>query len=92
MTRKRACEQLQNFWEHDQASTRLNFARANRAKVKFCEQLKTLMDHSSLLNRKEERGKRKEERGKRNEERGTRKEERGKRKKVLSGSKHGFVF
>ena len=42
--------------------------------------------------RKEERGKRKEERGKRKEERGKRKEERGKRKKVLSVSKHGFVF
>ena len=31
-----------------QASTRLNL-RANRAKVKFCEQLKILMDHSSPL-------------------------------------------
>ena len=41
--------------------------------------------------RKEERGnggKRKEE----TEEREKRKEERGKRKKVLSVSKHGFVF
>ena len=40
-------------------------------------------------------GERKEERGnggKRKEERGKRKEERGKRKKVLSVSKHGFVF
>ena len=36
----------------------------------------------------------KEERGKRKEERGKRKEERGKRKlkKVLSVTKHGFVF
>ena len=44
--------------------------------------------------RKEESGKRKEERGKRKEERGKRKEERGKRKlkKVLSVTKHGFVF
>ena len=37
----RACEQLQKFGEHEQAST--------RAKVKFCEQLKILMDHSSPL-------------------------------------------
>ena len=42
--------------------------------------------------RKEERGKRKEERGKRKEERRKRKEEKGKRKKVLSVTKHGFVF
>ena len=26
VTRKRACQQLQKFWEHEQASTRLNFA------------------------------------------------------------------
>ena len=39
-------------------------------------------------------GKGKKERGKRKEERGKRKEERGKRKlkKVLSVTKHGFVF
>ena len=39
-------------------------------------------------------GRRKQERGKRKEERGKRKEERGKRKlkKVLSVTKHGFVF
>ena len=51
--------------------------------------------------RKEERGKRKEERGKKKEESGKRKGERGKRKeesgksnlkKVLSVTKHGFVF
>ena len=38
----------QKFGEHEQASTRLNFA-ANRAKVKFYEQLKIFMDHSSPL-------------------------------------------
>ena len=39
--------------------------------------------------RKEERGKRKDEGGKRKEERGKRKR---KLKKVLSVTKHGFVF
>ena len=41
-----------NTCEHEQASTRLNFASksSSRAKVKFCAQLKILMDHSSPLN------------------------------------------
>ena len=45
-------------------------------------------------NRKKETGKRKAESGKRKEESGKRREERGKRKlkKVLSVTKHGFVF
>ena len=30
LTRKRACEQLQKFEEHEQASTRLNFASKSR--------------------------------------------------------------
>ena len=34
LTRKRACEQLQKFGEHEQASTRLNFAsKSNKGKV-----------------------------------------------------------
>ena len=45
-------------------------------------------------NRKQKKGNRKEESGKRKEESGKRREERGKRKlkKVLSVTKHGFVF
>ena len=41
-----------NSCEHEQASTRLNFASRSwsRAKVKSCAQLKILMDHSSPLN------------------------------------------
>ena len=45
----RACEQLQKFGEHEQASTRLNFA-SKSSKGKILEQLKILMDHSPLLN------------------------------------------
>ena len=52
LIRTNTCEQLQEFWEHEQASTRLNFASksSSRAKVEFCAQLKILMDHSSPLN------------------------------------------
>ena len=52
LIRTNTCEQLQEFWEHEQASTRLNFASksSSRAKVKFCAQLKIVMDHSSPLN------------------------------------------
>ena len=34
LTRKRACEQLPKFWEHEQASTRLNFAsKSSKGKI-----------------------------------------------------------
>ena len=34
LTRKRACEQLQKFWEHEQASSRLNFAsKSSKGKI-----------------------------------------------------------
>ena len=34
LTRKRACEQLQKFGEHEQASTRLNFAsKSSKGKI-----------------------------------------------------------
>ena len=38
----------QKFGEHEQASTRLNFA-SKSSKIKFREQLKILMGHSSPL-------------------------------------------
>ena len=34
LTTKRACEQLQKFWEHEQASTRLNLAnKSSKGKI-----------------------------------------------------------
>ena len=34
ITRNRACEQLQKFWEHEPASTRLNFAsKSSKGKI-----------------------------------------------------------
>ena len=39
MTRKRGCQQLQTFWEHEQANTR-QILRANRAKVKILRPVK----------------------------------------------------
>ena len=42
----RACRALRFFWR---ARAEIKNLRANRAKVKVCEQLKILMDHSSPL-------------------------------------------
>ena len=55
---------------------------------------KKLVKKSQAILKREEREKPKEEKGERKEERGKRKAERGKRKlrKVLSVTKHGFVF
>ena len=44
----RACEQRKNLGSTSKRALVL-ILRVNRAKVKFCEQLKILMDHSSLL-------------------------------------------
>ena len=50
LTKMRACEHLQKFCEHEQASTHL-FLRAIRAKAKFCEHFQIGWDHSIPLNR-----------------------------------------
>ena len=47
----RACEQRKNLGSTSKRAL-VQILRANRAKVKFCEQLKILMDHSSPLLRK----------------------------------------
>ena len=39
LTRKRGCQQLQTFWEHEQASTRLNFV-SNSSKGKILRAVK----------------------------------------------------
>ena len=44
----RACEQLQKFGEHEQASTRLNFG-SKSSKGKILRAVKNLMDYSSPL-------------------------------------------
>ena len=48
LTKIRACEHLQNFCEHEQASTNL-ILRAIRAKAKFCEHFRIGWDHSTPL-------------------------------------------
>ena len=60
----------------------------DRQSTLLAESLRYFLDKSG----KRKGEKRKEEKGKRKEERGKRKEERGRRKKVLSVTKHGFVF
>ena len=45
MTRKRACEQRQKFGEHEQASTRLNFAsKSSKGKI-----LRSVKDFNGLF-------------------------------------------
>ena len=48
LTKIRACEHLQKFCEHEQASTHL-ILQAIRAKAKFCEHFQIRWDHSIPL-------------------------------------------
>ena len=48
LTKIRACEQLQKFYEHEQASTH-QILRAIRAKAKFCEHFQIRWGHSIPL-------------------------------------------